>query len=283
MKIEELLRNARKKLIEKKVEDAELIARVLLQFVLKIDRNELVLKQDQNMEEEQIREYENAIEKVIEGTPLQYITRKQEFYGLNFYVNENVLIPQPDTEVLVEETIKIIKENSFNKVIDMCSGSGCIGISIAKNVDYVQLTMLDIDRLALEVSKINSERILPDRKINFIESDMFAELEEEFDVIVSNPPYIETNTIKTLSKQVQNEPKIALDGGEDGLEYYKTLIDESHKYLSDNGYLCMEIGYNQKEDVIKLLEKNGNYINIYAKQDLSGNDRIVVAQRKNEA
>ena len=282
MKIEEMLKEAKKKLIENKIEDAGIIARVLLQFVLKLNRNELVLKQEEVMPEEQMREYEINIEKIIKGIPLQYITNNCEFYGLNFYVNENVLIPQPDTEILVEEVIKIVKENDFNKVIDMCSGSGCIGISIAKNVDLVELTMLDIDRLALEVSKINSKKLLQNRKINFIESDMFEELEEEFDVIVSNPPYIETNTIKTLSRQVQNEPISALDGGEDGLEYYKILIEESHKYLSDNGYLCMEIGYNQKNEVIELLKENGNYENIYAKKDLSGNDRIVVAQRKND-
>ena len=282
MKVEEILKEARNKLIENKIEDAGIIARVLLQYVLKINRNELLIKQEQEMPKGKRLEYENAIKKIIEGMPLQYITKKQEFYGLNFYVNENVLIPQPDTEILVEEVIKIIKENGFNKVIDMCSGSGCIGISIAKNIDCMQLTLLDIDRLALEVSKINSKELLPNKKINFIESDMFEELEEEFDIIVSNPPYIETSIIKKLPKQVQNEPIIALDGGAKGLEYYKILIDESHKYLSDNGYLCMEIGYNQKNEVINLLEKNGNYTNIYSKQDLSGNDRIVIAQRKND-
>ena len=282
MILEEVLIEARKKLIENKIEDASMIARVLLQFVLKIDRNEIILKQKEKIKEEQLQQYELLIKKIIDGVPLQYITRNQEFYGLNFYVNENVLIPQPDTEILVEEVIKIIKEKGFNRIIDMCSGSGCIGISIAQNIDFVQLTMLDIDRLALEVSKINSEKLLPNKKINFIESDMFEELEEEFDVIVSNPPYIETSTIKTLSKQVQNEPILALDGGEDGLEYYKILIDESHKYLSDEGYLCMEIGYNQKNEVIELLKENGNYINIYSKQYLSGNDRIVIAQRKND-
>ena len=282
MKIEEILKEVKKKLIENEIEDAGIIARVLLQFVLNLDRNELVLKQKNEMTEEQIQKYEMNIEKIIKGIPLQYIINNCEFYGLNFYVNENVLIPQPDTEILVEETIKIIKDNNFSKVIDMCSGSGCIGISIAKNIDFIELTMLDIDRLALEVSKINSKKLLPNRKINFIESDMFEELEEEFDVIVSNPPYIETNAIKRLSKQVQNEPISALDGGKDGLEYYKILIEESHKYLSDNGYLCMEIGYNQKDEVIKLLKENGNYENIYEKKDLSGNDRIVVAQRKND-
>ena len=231
MKVKEILKEARKKLIEYKIEDAGIIARVLLQYVLKVNRNELLIKQEQEIPEEKRLEYENAIKKIIEGMPLQYITKKQEFYGLNFYVNENVLIPQPDTEILVEEVIKIIKENGFNKVIDMCSGSGCVGISIAKNIDCMQLTLLDIDRLALEVSKINSKELLPNKKINFIESDMFEEIEEEFDIIVSNPPYIETSIIKTLPKQVQNEPIIALDGGAKGLEYYKILIDESHKYF----------------------------------------------------
>ena len=167
MKVEEILKEARNKLIENKIEDAGIIARVLLQYVLKVNRNELLIKQEQEIPEEKRLEYENAIKKIIEGMPLQYITKKQEFYGLNFYVNENVLIPQPDTEILVEEVIKIIKENGFNKVIDMCSGSGCVGISIAKNIDFMQLTLLDIDRLALEVSKINSKELLPNKKINY--------------------------------------------------------------------------------------------------------------------
>ena len=273
MKIEELLRNARKKLIEKKVEDAELIARVLLQFVLKIDRNELVLKQDQNMEEEQIREYENAIEKVIEGTPLQYITRKQEFYGLNFYVNENVLIPQPDTEILVEQVIELCKKSSeINKILDLCTGSGAIAISIKEILkENCEMHASDISKNAIEVAKINEERVLnKNNQINFIQSDMFEDINDKYDIIVTNPPYIESNTINDLPKDVQNEPKIALDGGEDGLKYYRIIKENIKDYLKEDGYLVMEIGYNQKEAVTNMFH-NSRCIKDYAK-----NDRVVI-------
>ena len=148
-----------------------------------------------------------------------------------------------------------------------------------KNPDE-KITMLDISKTALEIAKKNAENLILDSSnIEFVESDMFENVEEEYDIIVSNPPYIETDELENLDKQVLKEPLLALNGGKDGLDYYKILIEESHKYLSDNGYLCMEIGFNQKDAVIDLLEKNGNYKNIYSKKDLSGNDRIVIAQR----
>ena len=147
--VSEVLKDGKEKLIENKVEDASIIARVLLQYVLKLNREELILKHDDEIEKNDVEKYFSSIEKIIDGVPLQYITNNQEFYGLNFYVDENVLIPQPDTEILVEEAIKIIKNEKKDKVLDMCTGSGCVGISIAKNTYEIEVTLCDISEEAL--------------------------------------------------------------------------------------------------------------------------------------
>ena len=301
MKIKELFNLETKRLNESKIEDANIIAKSLIKYVLKLTDNDLIVKQNNEVESNNQKEYEEYINQIIEGTPLQYITNKQEFYKQEFYVDEDVLIPQPDTEILVEEVINIAKKDQKLNILDICTGSGAIGISLANNIKNADVTLVDVSSDALEVAEINCDSIFENKitekayeneaevylleengmkqNIKLHQSDMFDELEEEFDIIVSNPPYIKTKEIKQLSKQVKNEPRIALDGGEDGLYYYRVLIDESHKFLSDDGYLCIEIGYDQKTEVIKLLEESGMYKNIYSKKDLAGNDRIVIAQR----
>ncbi len=301
MKIKELFNLETRRLNESKIEDANIIAKSLIKYVLKLTDNDLIVKQNNEVESNNQKEYEEYINQIIEGTPLQYITNKQEFYKQEFYVDEDVLIPQPDTEILVEEVINIAPKDQKLNILDICTGSGAIGISLANNIKNADVTLVDVSSEALEVAEINCDSIFENKitekayeneaevylieengikqNIKLHQSDMFDELEEEFDIIVSNPPYIKTKEIKQLSKQVKNEPRIALDGGEDGLYYYRVLIDESHKFLSDDGYLCIEIGYDQKTEVIKLLEESGMYKNIYSKKDLAGNDRIVIAQR----
>ena len=279
MKIEELLKEGKRILIENNIEDANIIARILLEFVLKINRNEIFLKQEQEVKIESEEKYRLNIEKIVQGVPLQYITNSQEFMGLSFYVNENVLIPQPDTEILVEEVIKIVsKENKMN-ILDICTGSGCIGISLANAVPNAKITMSDISKNAIETAKKNAKENDVIERIEFIESDMFENIKGKFDIIVSNPPYIETDVINTLSKQVQNEPIIALDGGEDGLVFYKILINDAPNFLKDNGYLCMEIGYDQKEKVIELAKQKGVFSKIEEVKDLSGNDRVIICKK----
>ena len=205
--------------------------------------------------------------------------------GLDFYVDKNVLIPQPDTENLVEEVLTII--NSLKKdfkeknmyVLDLCTGSGAIAISLSKILDSNRILVYgsDISDKALKIAEENAMQNCS--KVVFLKSDIFKNINTsyKFDIIVSNPPYIETQTIEGLSEEVKKEPHIALDGGEDGLYFYKEIINNAKKYLNPNGYLAFEIGYNQKNAVEELLEKN-EYINIYSKKDLSGNDRVVVAQ-----
>ena len=279
MKTQELLKEGKKILNKNNIEDANLIARILLQFVLNLDRNQLLIKQEQEVEKENKEKYKYAIEKIVKGVPLQYITNSQEFMGLNFYVDENVLIPQPDTEILVEEVIKIVsKENKIN-ILDICTGSGCIGISVANAVPKAKITMSDISKKAIEIAKKNAKENNVLEKIKFIESDMFENIEGKFDIIVSNPPYIETDVINTLSREVQNEPIIALNGGKDGLVFYRKLINEASKYLNNDGYLCMEIGYDQKEKVMELARKQEVFSKIEVIKDLSGNDRVIICRK----
>ena len=279
MKTQELLKEGKKILNKNNIEDANLIARILLEFVLNLDRNQLLIKQEQEVEKENKEKYKYAIEKIVKGVPLQYITNSQEFMGLNFYVDENVLIPQPDTEILVEEVIKIVsKENKIN-ILDICTGSGCIGISVENAVPKAKITMSDISKKAIEIAKKNAKENNVLEKIKFIESDMFENIEGKFDIIVSNPPYIETDVINTLSREVQNEPIIALNGGKDGLVFYRKLINEASKYLNNDGYLCMEIGYDQKEKVMELARKQEVFSKIEVIKDLSGNDRVIICRK----
>lgn len=278
MKIKELIEYGKKILNKNEVDDCSIISRELAEYILQLNRQEIITNLEKEVKEEQKDRYYLALIEIIQGMPIQYITNTQEFMKLNFFVNENVLIPQPDTEILVEEVIKIAELESKTKILDMCTGSGCIGVSLAYYLKNAKITMSDISKNAIEIAKKNAKENKVLEKTEFIKSDLFENIEEKFDIIVSNPPYIETDVIKSLSKQVQNEPKIALDGGKDGLLFYRKLIKEAPNFLNDNGYLCMEIGYNQKEEVIKLAKQKESFLKIEAIKDLSGNDRVIICK-----
>jgi release factor glutamine methyltransferase len=240
---------------------------------------------------EQQKEYYGYLDRLISGEPLQYITNSQEFMGLKFYVDKNVLIPQPDTEILVQLVIKYtnhvcLKENiklfenldksvlNNPKILDLCTGSGAIAISLVKNLDYANVWASDISKSALEVARKNA--IKNKATLTFIESDLFENIKEKFDIIVSNPPYIESQIIPTLDIEVQNEPHLALDGGIDGLDFYRKIAKEAKNNLSQEGMLFLEIGYNQKDMIEDILKKE-KYKNIKCLQDSSGLDRVVFA------
>ena len=244
-----------------------------------------------------IYQLDGYIKDIEEGKPLQYITNEQYFYGDKFFVNENVLIPQPDTEILVENALKTAeillskqsdkKENQLAesqktqisndnvtskneeiiKILDLCTGSGAIAVCLKKHLgDSADVDALDISDEALNVAKKNAQDMK--QEINFIQSNMFEKVNKTYNLIVSNPPYIESDVIKKLDKDVQKEPHIALDGGEDGLDFYRIIRKDIEKYL--DGYLLLEIGYNQKEKVLKMFE-GGTCI-----QDYAGNDRVII-------
>ena len=278
MKIKEILEYGKNNLIEK--ENRLRLSKMLLKHLLNVNDSYLIINSDKEVELYVEEEFKNGIELLKNGMPLQYITNHQEFMGLSFYVDSNVLIPQPDTEILVEEVFDILKKYSDKKnVLDLCTGSGAIGISIAKYSESC-VTMSDISENALEIAKKNATSNEVIDKCNFVLSDMFGNIDKKFDIIVSNPPYIKTDVINTLDKEVQNEPHLALDGGEDGLNFYRIIAENAYKHLNKDGILALEIGYDQKEEVMDLLEEVGQYTNIYCKKDLGDNDRIIVCKLK---
>ena len=276
MKIKEILEYGKNNLIEK--EEPLRLSKMLLKHLLNVTDSYILINSEEELELDIEKEFKEKIECLKAGTPIQYITNKQEFMGLDFHVDSNVLIPQPDTEILVEEVIKLCKENV--NVLDLCTGSGAIGVSIAKNVENAKVTMSDISNKALEIAKRNSENNQVIDNCKFVLSDMFENIQEKFDVIVSNPPYIKEEVIKTLDKEVQNEPHLALDGGKDGLYFYKIIAENAYKYLKKDGILALEIGYDQKEEIMNLLELEGKYTHIYCKKDLAENDRVIVCKLK---
>ena len=259
------------------VESPKLKARLLLQYVLDKPRQYIIVYDNKEIDKQQQWQYFVNIEKLTKGIPLQHITHRQEFMKMDFFVDENVLIPMPDTEILVEEVIKIAQKYNSPRILDLCTGSGAIAISLKKFVPNADITAVDISEKALEIAQKNAEKL--EAKINFVKSNLFDKLDnKKFDIIVSNPPYIRKDEIKKLSEEVQKEPKIALDGGEDGLDFYRIIAEQAINYLKTGSFLCFEIGYNQKNDVIKIIEDEQNYKNTYCKKDLYGNDRIIITQ-----
>lgn len=278
MKIVEVLQNAIQELNNNKISDPIMKSRILLSNILNTTKEYLVINSEEEISIETTNKFNEGINKLIKGYPLQYITNHQEFMKLDFYVDENVLIPRADTEILVEEVISNCEKNKEYKVLDLCTGSGAIGISIARYISNSYITCTDVSNKALEIARKNAKANNIDN-IEFIESDMFKNIKGKFDIIVSNPPYIVKDVITTLDKEVQNEPYIALDGGIDGLDFYKIIACEAHRYLNENGKVFLEIGYDQKEEVTNLLKVSEKYNSIYSKKDLYDNDRIVVATK----
>lgn len=266
------------------VPEAELDARLLLEFVCHTDRNTLLVHGDREVSVEERNRFMEFIEERAKRVPLQLLTNEQYFYGLPFYVNKHVLIPRQDTEILVEQALQIIKPGM--KVLDMCTGSGCILISLMSVVKNVMGYGIDISAEALEVSGINAKRLLPeDYQPKWLKGDLFDAISDEdasppFDVIVSNPPYIPTCDIPLLMPEVKDyEPITALDGSEDGLCFYRKIIQKSREYLKEEGFLLFEIGYNQSE-AVSLLMLEADYKDIIVIKDYAGLDRVVIGKRK---
>ena len=277
MTIKETLTKGMIMLKSNNIESPKLKARLLLQYILKKSRQYLIVYDNEEVGKKEPWEYFVNIEKLTKGVPLQHITHTQEFMKMDFYVDENVLIPRPDTEILVEEVIQIARTMDKPRILDLCTGSGAIAISIAKYVPNAVVCAVDISEKALEVAVENSRRLKAN--VKFIKSNLFKDLKEmKFDIIVSNPPYIKKDDIQFLSDEVQKEPEIALDGGYDGLDFYRKISRQAIEYLKFGSYLCFEIGFDQKIDVIDIIEKEEHYTGTYCKKDLYGNDRIIVTK-----
>lgn len=255
--------------------DAKNDAWLLLAMACKIDHTYYYVHMDEEMSEEQTREYQSILSKRAERIPLQYIVGEQEFMGLTFHVNSSVLIPRQDTETLVEEALKIIEPGM--KVLDMCTGSGCIIISIIKNTTGVDGYACDISKQALNVAKENAK--LNNVFVEFERSDLFEKVTEQYDVIVSNPPYIRTSEIPHLMPEVSVfEPHEALDGSEDGLEFYRRIVKDSRDHLKPGGRLLFEIGCDQGRQVASMMEYAG-FCDVKIIKDLAKNDRVVTGKR----
>ncbi|CEQ25733.1 peptide chain release factor N(5)-glutamine methyltransferase [Paraclostridium sordellii] len=253
---------------------------ILLQKALgDVDRLYIQLNLDKKLSDEELKCFNEMINDRLNGRPIAYIVKNREFMALDFYVEEGVLIPRPDTEPLVEEVIELSKEMKDVTIVDIGTGSGAISVSLAKYIKNSYVYSLDISDKALSIGKKNAVNNEVDDKIEFIKSDVFTGIKDrnlKLDIIVSNPPYIKKEDIKTLHTQVKDyEPYIALEGGEDGLDFYRTITEESLKYLKSNGILAFEVGHDQANDVCTIMENHG-YKKIYTKKDLQGIDRVVI-------
>ena len=251
--------------------DAKIDAWYLLEYVTGISRARFILDQGNQIDELALYKYQDALYKRAQHIPLQHIIGEQEFMGMSFWVNENVLIPRQDTETLVEEALKVTPSGSH--ILDLCTGSGCVLISIIALGQGLSGIGVDISKEALVVAKENGLRLAP--KAVFVEGDLFEAVNGKFNCIVSNPPYIRTADIEELEIEVKShEPRLALDGSADGLSFYRRITKEAPNYLNEGGFLLFEIGYDQGEDVKRLMEENG-FMDIAIVKDLAGHDRVV--------
>ena len=274
MRYLELYQQGREALMQAGIDEASLDARLLLEFCCGTDHNTLLVHPELEIEAKQEIRYNELIVKRRKHVPLQYLTGQQEFMGLSFLVNENVLIPRQDTEILVEEVLREPFDGA--DILDMCTGSGCILLSLLHYSNECHGVGVDLSPLALEVAKKNAER-LGIIQTHFVESDLFERVEGKFDILVSNPPYICSSVIPTLMMQVRDyEPIMALDGKEDGLFFYRRIIEEAKDYLRAGARLYFEIGYDQAEAVSGILCAAG-YEQIKVCKDYAGLDRVVSA------
>ncbi|MCU6755682.1 Release factor glutamine methyltransferase [uncultured Eubacterium sp.] len=274
--------------------DPKIDAQELYCYLTGLDKVSLFLKAEEEVDPEIEEKYMELIRRRAERIPLQHITGVQEFMGYTFKVNPHVLIPRQDTETLVTEAAKTIQSTPREKlsffeklkgrkewdVLDLCCGSGAVGISLAKICSNVKVTATDISAEAVETAEANAEDLRV--KVRFLTGDMFEPVKgRKFDMIVSNPPYIRTNMISILQEEVKDhEPLNALDGGRDGLDFYRTIVEKAADFLKPEGFLLVEIGHDQGEDLRKMLKDSGKYSPAVVIKDLPGRDRVVKCKLK---
>lgn len=292
--LKELISIGAKQLRDAGVADAEIDAKELYCFMQNMDRTAHMLRWQEVLQDNQCEAYFDLIERRASRVPLQHITGRQEFMGLPFEVNDKVLIPRQDTETMVEDALELLDKGTLRRqeytgglgkgtdVLDLCCGSGAIGISIAKLAKGAHVTCSDLSKEALEVAQRNA-RLNDCKSVKFTESDMFDAFcgrlgKKKFNLIISNPPYIPPSVIEGLEPEVRDhEPMMALDGGEDGLDFYRIIAQQAPEHLKKGGVLMMEIGFDQKNAVKGLLQETGRFEKIVGLTDLTGKDRIIVA------
>ena len=280
--IAQVLNDTTTKFSDAGIDTARLDAEVLLAHVLNCRRLSLYVNVKNELTEEQLKKYNSLVAGRLENIPVAYLTGYKEFMGLKFAVTPEVLIPRPETEILAQGVIEhlINFEGEFT-LADLCCGSGAIGISVLKFLEHITVDAVDISPDAIAISKFNAKKFNVEDRINFYKGDLFEPLAgKKYNVIVSNPPYIPTEDLKNLQAEVKKEPKIALDGGEDGLIFYKQIIKDAPNFLADGGFLAMEVGINEAEPVKKMIEESGIFGTIQFWQDLASIDRVVATWKK---
>ena len=274
-----------------RIENPRLNAELLLGHSLNLSREGLYVRLQSQVDNEMKEVFEKLIKRRIAGEPLQYILGHQEFWSIDFKVDPSVLIPRPETELLVEQTLSILSGTPFNRplfVLEIGTGSGAVAVSLAKEARNIILVATDISGDALMLAKENAESSGVLHQIQFVHGNLFDPFRllrerEPFDVILSNPPYIKCSEIEGLAKEVRDyEPVIALSGGEDGLDFCREIVSQAPFYLKKGGWLLLEVGQAQAEKVSELIEKRGEFLAPQRLQDLSGIERVVKAQRKSE-
>ncbi|MDD2493770.1 MAG: peptide chain release factor N(5)-glutamine methyltransferase [Tissierellia bacterium] len=282
--IEKLLQDGVNIIKKREYNNPFLDVQLILSYLLNKDKIYLILNKDEEVEDNIVGKFYEMIEKRNLGYPLQYMINSQEFMGLEFFVQEGVLVPRPDTETLVEKVINYVKNSNLNneniKILDIGTGSGAIAISLGYYLKNSHVTAIDISDVAIETAKINVGK-LNLNNVNIEKIDIFnfngtEIIDDKYDIVVSNPPYIESDEISYLPTEVsQYEPKLALDGGKDGLEYYRQIVKIFKEIHESNSMLSVEIGYNQKRAVTEIFEKSNIFQKIEWDKDLSGIYRVV--------
>ena len=279
MNIQEAIANGVTKLKNKSIKTAHLDSEILMAKTINKDRKYIILNSKEILKKENLKYFNKLIEKRSFGKPISYLINKKYFWNYEFYVTQDTLIPRPDTELIIEQILKLTKHRNKMNILDIGVGSGCILLTILKEKKNFYGTGIDISQNCLNISKINAINLKVDSRARFYKSDVDKFAQGKYDLIVSNPPYIIKSDLKYLERDVVNfEPKLALDGGLDGLSEIRKVIKKSSELIKKNGKFILEIGFDQKNKVFNLLKKKGFYINSISK-DLSKNDRCIVSTK----
>lgn len=294
--VKEMLTMGEKQLMDSDIADATRDCKILYCYMMDIPFSKIILEYQEVLQDRLCDKYFELIDRRSKGEPVQYIMGSQEFMGLEFIVNENVLIPRQDTETLVEDALEIINTGTLRgedmdvkrkewDILDLCTGSGAIGVSLARIANKVNVTCSDISEGAIKVAKENAQKHGVAKSVKFEQGDLFKPFskhfrKQKFYMIISNPPYIKSSVIPTLQKEVcEHEPLSALDGGESGLDFYERIVSGVGSHLRKSGVLLLEIGHDQGEAVSGLLSRNGEFTSIRVLKDLANRDRIVFAKK----
>ena len=279
MEIEIAFKNAYQKLKNNKIKSASIDSEILLSKAINKSREFIILNSKYNISNDEYVRYEEMINQRLRGKPISYLTGKKFFWKYEFYINEDVLIPRPDSEIIIEEVLRIYKKKKKINFLDIGFGSGSILISILKERNDFRATGIDISSGALKVCKINVNKLCVSNRVKLIKSDIDKFFIGKYDLIISNPPYIKKLDLKYLDKDIINfEPEIALNGGLDGISEIRKIIKKSSELIKNGGKLILEIAYNQKKEVKKLLKNNSFYVNSVVK-DLANNDRCIISTK----